>query len=216
MSYANQASEVAAKGGLCYGRFSPPQRASAPVKPSRDISRLIEIMAALRTPGSGCPWDLEQTFRTIAPYTLEEAYEVADAIARGDLGGPQGRTGRSPAPGRLSRPHGRGTRRLRFRRRGRDRHRQAGAPPSARLCRCRGPHRQGRGRPVGTHQGGGKGRTRRGGAERCFGRGPGRPARVNPRPEAAEQGRPRRLRLERSARGPRQDPRGSRRNRGRA
>jgi ATP diphosphatase len=42
-------------------------------------------MAALRTPGSGCPWDLEQTFRTIAPYTLEEAYEVADAIARGDL-----------------------------------------------------------------------------------------------------------------------------------
>ena len=56
------------------------------MKPSRDIARLIEIMAALRTPGSGCPWDLEQTFRTIAPYTLEEAYEVADAIARGDLG----------------------------------------------------------------------------------------------------------------------------------
>jgi ATP diphosphatase len=55
------------------------------VKPSRDISRLIEIMAALRTPGSGCPWDLEQTFDSIAPYTLEEAYEVADAIARGDL-----------------------------------------------------------------------------------------------------------------------------------
>src|SRR6266568_8268979 len=52
---------------------------------SRDISRLIEIMAALRTPGSGCPWDLEQNFETIAPYTLEEAYEVADAIARGDL-----------------------------------------------------------------------------------------------------------------------------------
>src|SRR5262245_48254447 len=42
-------------------------------------------MAALRTPGSGCPWDLEQTFETIAPYTLEEAYEVADAIARGEL-----------------------------------------------------------------------------------------------------------------------------------
>src|SRR6202795_2196592 len=58
-----------------------------PVKPSRDIARLIEIMAALRTPGSGCPWDLEQTFRTIAPYTLEEAYEVADAIARDDLAG---------------------------------------------------------------------------------------------------------------------------------
>lgn len=54
------------------------------MKPSRDISRLIEIMAALRTPGSGCPWDLEQDFASIAPYTVEEAYEVADAIARGD------------------------------------------------------------------------------------------------------------------------------------
>jgi len=42
-------------------------------------------MAALRTPGSGCPWDLEQNFRTIAPYTLEEAYEVADAIEHGNL-----------------------------------------------------------------------------------------------------------------------------------
>ncbi|MHC2334543.1 nucleoside triphosphate pyrophosphohydrolase [Bradyrhizobium sp. USDA 4454] len=53
--------------------------------PSRDISRLIEIMAALRTPVTGCPWDLEQDFQTIAPYTIEEAYEVADAITRGDL-----------------------------------------------------------------------------------------------------------------------------------
>jgi ATP diphosphatase len=53
--------------------------------PSRDISRLLDIMAALRTPGSGCPWDLEQDFATIAPYTIEEAYEVVDAIARGDL-----------------------------------------------------------------------------------------------------------------------------------
>ncbi|MBZ6075115.1 nucleoside triphosphate pyrophosphohydrolase [Microvirga puerhi] len=56
------------------------------MKPSRDVARLIEIMAALRTPGSGCPWDLEQTFASITPYTLEEAYEVADAIERGDLG----------------------------------------------------------------------------------------------------------------------------------
>jgi ATP diphosphatase len=55
------------------------------MKPSRDIARLLEIMAALRTPGTGCPWDLEQNFSTIAPYTLEEAYEVVDAIARGDL-----------------------------------------------------------------------------------------------------------------------------------
>jgi len=53
--------------------------------PSRDVGRLIEIMAALRTPKTGCPWDLAQNFSTIAPYTLEEAYEVADAIARGDL-----------------------------------------------------------------------------------------------------------------------------------
>jgi nucleoside triphosphate diphosphatase len=53
--------------------------------PSRDIGRLLAIMAALRTPKTGCPWDLEQSFATIAPYTLEEAYEVADAIARDDL-----------------------------------------------------------------------------------------------------------------------------------
>ncbi len=53
--------------------------------PSRDISRLIEIMAQLRTPVTGCPWDLEQNFETIAPYTIEEAFEVADAIARGDF-----------------------------------------------------------------------------------------------------------------------------------
>ncbi len=50
-----------------------------------NIARLIEIMATLRTPGTGCPWDLEQDFRSIAPYTIEEAYEVADAIERGDL-----------------------------------------------------------------------------------------------------------------------------------
>ncbi len=55
------------------------------MKPSRDIVRLIEIMAALRTPGSGCPWDLEQNFGSIALYTIEEAYEVADAIERGDF-----------------------------------------------------------------------------------------------------------------------------------
>src|ERR1700731_4360701 len=53
--------------------------------PSREIARLLELMAALRTPGSGCPWDLEQDFSTIAPYTIEEAYEVVEAIARGDL-----------------------------------------------------------------------------------------------------------------------------------
>jgi ATP diphosphatase len=55
------------------------------MKPSRDITRLIAIMAALRTPRTGCPWDLEQNFSTIAPYTIEEAYEVEDAITRGDM-----------------------------------------------------------------------------------------------------------------------------------
>ncbi len=54
------------------------------MEPSRDIARLIEIMAALRAPVGGCPWDIEQNFETIAPYTIEEAYEVADAIERGD------------------------------------------------------------------------------------------------------------------------------------
>lgn len=53
--------------------------------PSRDISRLIEIMAALRDRETGCPWDVEQTFETIAPYTIEEAYEVRDAIDRNDM-----------------------------------------------------------------------------------------------------------------------------------
>jgi ATP diphosphatase len=52
---------------------------------SRNIERLIEIMAALRTPVFGCPWDLAQDFSTIAVYTIEEAYEVADAIARADM-----------------------------------------------------------------------------------------------------------------------------------
>ena len=50
-----------------------------------DIEKLLEIMDRLRDPDSGCPWDLEQDFSTIAPYTIEEAYEVADAIAREDM-----------------------------------------------------------------------------------------------------------------------------------
>ena len=53
--------------------------------PSTDIHRLLDIMAALRDPESGCPWDVRQTFETIAPYTIEEAYEVVDAIRRQDL-----------------------------------------------------------------------------------------------------------------------------------
>jgi ATP diphosphatase len=54
-------------------------------KVSSSVERLLEIMALLRDPERGCPWDVEQTFETIAPYTIEEAYEVADAIHRGDI-----------------------------------------------------------------------------------------------------------------------------------
>ena len=55
------------------------------MQPSGDIAGLIEIMAALRTPGTGCPWDLAQDFASIIPFTIEEAYEVADAVERGDF-----------------------------------------------------------------------------------------------------------------------------------
>ena len=51
-----------------------------------DIDQLLAIMAKLRDPDGGCPWDLEQNFSSIAPYTVEEAYEVAEAISRNDLG----------------------------------------------------------------------------------------------------------------------------------
>lgn len=55
------------------------------MKPSRKIDALLEIMARLRDPEKGCPWDVEQSFHTIAPYTIEEAYEVADAVERNNL-----------------------------------------------------------------------------------------------------------------------------------
>ncbi|MBB3974913.1 ATP diphosphatase [Rhizobium azooxidifex] len=55
------------------------------MQPSRDIKGLLDIMAALRQPETGCPWDVVQTFETIKPYTIEEAYEVADAIERADM-----------------------------------------------------------------------------------------------------------------------------------
>ncbi len=54
-------------------------------EPKTAIQRLLDVMAALRDPETGCPWDVEQTFETISPYTIEEAYEVADAIARADM-----------------------------------------------------------------------------------------------------------------------------------
>lgn len=55
------------------------------MEPSSEIHRLLEIMRALRDPVSGCPWDVAQSFRSIAPYTLEEAFEVVDAIERGSM-----------------------------------------------------------------------------------------------------------------------------------
>ncbi len=58
----------------------------APASKRHAIEELIAIMAALRTPETGCPWDLKQSFATIVPYTIEEAYEVADAIERDDMG----------------------------------------------------------------------------------------------------------------------------------
>jgi nucleoside triphosphate diphosphatase len=58
---------------------------SAPLSPTSGLPRLVEIMARLRDPEAGCEWDQVQTFETIAPYTIEEAYEVADAIRRGDM-----------------------------------------------------------------------------------------------------------------------------------
>ncbi|VAW22228.1 Nucleoside triphosphate pyrophosphohydrolase MazG [hydrothermal vent metagenome] len=56
-----------------------------PTKPSREFSALVDIMAALRDPETGCPWDVEQDFRSIRHFTIEEAYEVADAIERNDF-----------------------------------------------------------------------------------------------------------------------------------
>ncbi len=53
--------------------------------PASAIEKLLNVMARLRDPNGGCPWDLEQDFKSIAPYTIEEAYEVADAIERGDM-----------------------------------------------------------------------------------------------------------------------------------
>jgi len=61
--------------------------------PRGGLPRLLEIMARLRDPETGCPWDIEQDYKSIAPYTIEEAYEVADAIERGDMGDLEGELG---------------------------------------------------------------------------------------------------------------------------
>ena len=69
----------------------------------RSIATLKAVMAALRDKATGCPWDLQQSFETIAPYTIEEAYEVADAIERNSLRHRRRRAGQDQAP-----PPGRG------------------------------------------------------------------------------------------------------------
>lgn len=61
--------------------------------PDGGLPRLLEIMARLRDPEQGCPWDIEQSYETIAPYTIEEAYEVADAIQKGDMADLEGELG---------------------------------------------------------------------------------------------------------------------------
>jgi nucleoside triphosphate diphosphatase len=66
-------------------KSEPPNSESRPNTAEIELRRLLDIMAALRDPKTGCPWDRQQSFETIAPYTIEEAYEVADAITRRDL-----------------------------------------------------------------------------------------------------------------------------------
>ena len=66
-----------------------------------EISRLLEIMKRLRDPKDGCPWDIEQTYETIAPYTIEEAYEVSDAIDQGNWHELEGELGGSSFTGYL-------------------------------------------------------------------------------------------------------------------
>jgi ATP diphosphatase len=70
---------------LGYDGAADPEVLRVPISAESELRRLLDIMAALRDRRGGCPWDIEQTFDTIAPYTIEEAYEVADAIARRDF-----------------------------------------------------------------------------------------------------------------------------------
>ncbi len=115
----------------------------------KGIDDLIAVMAALRTPVTGCPWDLEQNFRTIAPYTVEEAYEVADAIERGDMADLREELGdlllQSIYHARLAEEAGY-LHLCRCRRRD---HPQDGAPAPARVRRRARPFRRGRQRLLG-------------------------------------------------------------------
>ena len=180
--------------------------------PDGGLPRLVAIMARLRDPEAGCPWDLEQTFDTIAPYTIEEAYEVADAIARA-LDARAARRARRPlAAGGLPRPDGRGGRRLRAAGRHPRGLRQDGAAAPARLRRrAARQDRRAADRRLGADEGG---RARRAAGD---GRGARRRRRraagADPRGQAAGPRGPRRLRLARRRRGARQDRRGDRRAR---
>jgi hypothetical protein len=173
-----------------------------------NIERLTTIMARLRDPKTGCEWDTVQTFETIAPYTIEEAYEVADAIERGDMAELKDELGDLLLQVDLPQPHGRGGRPFRASRRDRRDQREDGAPPPAHLPR------PGRGRPpfLGTDQGG---RARRARAhESALDGVAARPPRPAPRRKAPEARCAHRLRLARPERRPRQDRRGTGRGRG--
>ena len=183
--------------------------------PSRDITRLLEIMAALRTPGTGCPWDLEQNFATIAPYTLEEAYEVADAIARGDLDDLREELGdlllQVVFHARMAQEQGA----FDFGDVVQTHHREADAPASACVRRARGLTPEAvkglweriKSRGEGAGKASARGRGRAGLRAR---RRPGRAPCPDARAQAAGESRQGRLRLERSAGGAGKNPRGSR------
>jgi ATP diphosphatase len=81
ISLRGRRKRLASGGSVPYRAWMPDTAVSA----EAELRRLLDIMAALRDPDSGCPWDKTQTFATIAPYTIEEAYEVADAIAQRDF-----------------------------------------------------------------------------------------------------------------------------------
>src|SRR3954465_12614585 len=98
--HANRGTSPRSRTGAGEGRWScrtptrlasaerlhyPPRMSDPIVSAEAELRRLLDIMAALRDPVTGCPWDKEQSFDTIAPYTIEEAYEVADAIAQRDF-----------------------------------------------------------------------------------------------------------------------------------
>jgi nucleoside triphosphate diphosphatase len=179
-----------------------------------DIDRLLAIMAALRTPGSGCPWDLEQDYASIAPYTIEEAYEVADAIARGNLADLREELGdlllQVVFHARMAQEEGA----FDFA--------DVVASLNEKLIR-RHPHVFGDAKGLTPREVEGlweriKTQERMQKPKRETGEGalagPGRPPCPDPRPQAPGQGRQGRVRLERCARSARQDPRGNQRDRG--